>query len=57
MSNCQDIYLYDFLIQKLNYIHNNPVKEEYVILPEEYKYSSTTDYSEGKGKLDVELVI
>ena len=28
--DCQEIYLYDYLQQKLNYIHNNPIKEEFV---------------------------
>ena len=51
--DCQEIYLYDYLQQKLNYIHNNPVKEEFVYLPEEYEYSSEGYYAEGKGILDV----
>ena len=38
--DCQEIYSFEYLQQKLNYIHNNPVKEEFVYLPEEYKYSS-----------------
>ncbi len=32
-----------YLQQKLNYIHNNPVKEEFVYLPKDYKYSSAID--------------
>ena len=35
--DCQEIYLYDYFQQKLNYIHNNQVKEEFVYLPNEYK--------------------
>ena len=54
--DCQEIFLYDYLLQKLNYIHNNPVKEEIVNLPEEYKYSSAIDYSGGKGILKVEVI-
>ena len=42
--------------KKLNYIHNNPVKEEFVYLPEEYKYSSGVDYAGGKGILEVEVI-
>ena len=33
-----------FLIQKLNYIHNNPVKAGLCKYPEEYKYSSARFY-------------
>ncbi|MBU4257219.1 transposase [Patescibacteria group bacterium] len=29
-----------FLNQKVNYIHNNPVKKEYVVKPEDWFYSS-----------------
>ena len=53
---CQEIFLYDYLQQKLNDIHNNPVKEEFVYLPEEYKYSSAIDYAIGKGILKVEVI-
>jgi hypothetical protein len=41
---------------KLNYIHNKPVKEEFVYLPENYKYSSAIDYAGGKGILEVEVI-
>ena len=54
--DCQEIFLYDYLQQKLNYIHNKPVKEEFVYLPEEYKYSSVIDYSREKGILEVEVI-
>ena len=42
--------------QKLNYLHNNPVVEGFVIDPHEYKYSSAIDYAEGKGMIDVVLM-
>ena len=54
--DCQEIYLYDYLQQKLNYIHNNPVKEEFVYLPENYKYSSVIDYAGGKCILNFEVI-
>ena len=41
-----------FLLQKINYTHNNPVKAGYVSKPEEYKYSSAVDYCGGKGLLE-----
>ena len=43
--------------EKLDYIHNNPVKEEIVQQPEQYLYSSAIDYTGGKGILDVELLV
>ena len=33
-----------FFLQKLNYIHNNPVKKEYVSKPEDWLYSSARNY-------------
>lgn len=41
--------------QKLNYIHNNPVKAGFVGFPEEYLYSSAKDYSEQKGLVRIRL--
>jgi hypothetical protein len=38
--------------QKINYVHNNPVKAGLVNCPEDYLYSSATDYADGKGLLD-----
>lgn len=44
------------LDQKLNYLHNNPVEEGFVVEAHEYKYSSAIDYADGKGLIDVVLV-
>jgi len=33
-----------FLLQKLEYIHNNPVKAGYVLKPEDYLFSSARNY-------------
>lgn len=43
--------------QKLNYLHNNPVEEGFVINPEDYKYSSAVDYAGAQGLIDIELLI
>ena len=32
------------LIQRLNYLHENPVRAGIVWLPQDYKYSSAIDY-------------
>ncbi len=46
-----------FTGQKLDYLHDNPVADEIVDEPEEYRYSSARDYySKKKGYLDVELI-
>ncbi|MBZ9786698.1 transposase [Psychroflexus sp. CAK57W] len=39
------------IAQKINYIHQNPVKAGLVYRPEDYKYSSAVDYSGEKGLL------
>ena len=44
-----------FIDQKLDYIHNNPVKAGLVDEPWEYRYSSARDYMNNqKGLLEVE---
>ena len=55
-SEAKEIHTLPFLEQKLNYIHNNPVKAEIVAEPHEYLYSSAIDYSGGKGLIDVVLI-
>ncbi len=52
----EDIVSYNFLQQKINYIHQNPVTREVVSTPEHFKYSSAIDYAGGKGLLDVIIV-
>ncbi|TND08409.1 MAG: hypothetical protein FD123_2205 [Bacteroidetes bacterium] len=42
-----------FLIQKIDYIHNNPVRAELAARPEGFLYSSARDYFGGKGILPV----
>lgn len=40
------------IAQKINYIHQNPVKAGLVLRAEDYTYSSAIDYSGAKGLLD-----
>jgi hypothetical protein len=40
----------EMIEQRLNYIHNNPVEDEIVFNPEDYKYSSACIYA---GKIGV----
>ena len=42
--------------QKIDYVHNNPVEEGIVFRPEDYKYSSASDYAGKKGLLDGVIV-
>ena len=39
----------EFFTQKLDYIHANPVRQEFVARPEEYLYSSAFDFAGGRG--------
>ena len=55
-NDAQCIYLNDYFEQKLNYIHENPVKAESANRAEDYRYSSAIDYAGGTGLLKVEVV-
>ena len=55
-NDAKEIHSTAFLDEKMNYIHNNPVKAELVANPEDYLYSSARDYAGEKGLVDIELV-
>ena len=42
-----------FIKQKVNYIHNNPVAEKNVTLPEDYYFSSARNYACLENELEV----
>jgi len=48
--------LNDYFNQKLNFIHENPVKAEIVNRDEDYMYSSSIDLTGGKGLLEVTII-
>ena len=50
------IYSNKFIRQKLDYIHNNPVKAGIVEHPEEYLYSSARNYAGLDNLLKIELL-
>ena len=52
----EDIYSMEFLRQKIDYVHMNPVKQGVVGRMEDYSYSSAPNYSGKKGLLEVEVV-
>lgn len=47
----------ELLDQRLEYLHQNPVKAGFVEEPEQWIYSSAKDYAGNKGKLDVVLIV
>lgn len=46
----------EMVIQRLDYIHNNPVTERLVNEPEHYIYSSAVDYAGGKGLVELVMI-
>lgn len=46
----------NLISQRLDYLHNNPVKAGFVQNPEDWLYSSAGDYCGRKGFLDVVLI-
>jgi REP element-mobilizing transposase RayT len=55
-NHAEILFSNKFIEQKLDYLHNNPVRAGIVNEPQEYKYSSAVDYAGGKGLLDVVLI-
>jgi REP element-mobilizing transposase RayT len=45
-----------FIYQKLNYIHENPVKDGIVEKPQDYLYSSARNYADLDAMLRVDLI-
>ena len=52
----EEIYTMYFMWDKLNYIHFNPIRTGIVEKAKHYLYSSASNYVEGKGLVNVELV-
>ena len=46
----------EMLKQKMDYIHQNPVRAGIVLEPEDYVYSSAIDYAGGKGLVKLEMI-
>ena len=56
-NHAEEIFSEKFFEEKLNYIHNNPVRAGWVNKPEDYNYSIARDYLGIKGLLDLDLII
>src|SRR5699024_11062418 len=51
-----ELWSNEVIQEKLNYLHQNPVKAGIVYNPEDYLYSSAIDYAGGKGLLQDVLI-
>jgi putative transposase len=52
-SHPEEIHNEKMLIQKIEYIHNNPVRRGYVDEPKHWRYSSARNYEGEKGLLEI----
>jgi hypothetical protein len=55
-NHAEHIYTDRFVRQKLEYIHMNPVRAGIVRVPEDYFYSSASNYAGLESVLDVEIL-
>jgi putative transposase len=53
----EEIFSSDFMLRKLNYIHQNPVKAGWVSNAEDYLYSSAGDYGGRKGLIEIDFLL
>jgi REP element-mobilizing transposase RayT len=54
--HAEHIYSNKFIKQKIDYIHNNPIKDKIVTLPEDYYFSSARNYAGLENELEVILL-
>lgn len=52
-NHAELIYSQKFIEQKVQYIHNNPVRSGIVLKPEDYVYSSARNYADLNCIIDV----
>ena len=55
-NHAVELFTPAFTEQKLNYIHNNPVRAGIVDKPEDYVYSSARNYAGLKSVLEIDLI-
>lgn len=55
-NHATECFNYEFAMQKLYYIHQNPVRALIVEEAEHYLFSSAKNYCGQKGYLDVKLI-
>jgi hypothetical protein len=47
-----ELWSHKVIMEKINYIHENPIEAGIVFKPEEYRYSSAIDYAGEKGLIE-----
>lgn len=50
------LYSNEVILEKVDYIHNNPIRNKVVSKPEAYMYSSAIDYTGQKSLLEITLI-
>ncbi|MBS1596566.1 MAG: transposase [Bacteroidetes bacterium] len=55
-NEAKELSTHDFARQKLDYLHENPVRAEWVDKSTDYRYSSAVDYAGGVGILKIDLL-
>jgi REP element-mobilizing transposase RayT len=56
-NHAVELFSTAFIQQKVEYVHNNPVRAGIVDSPEEYKYSSAGAYADKDGLLEIIPVV
>ena len=51
-----ELYTFDVAKQKLDYIHNNPVRAGLVNAPEHWSYSSALTYLGGESLIEIDML-
>jgi REP element-mobilizing transposase RayT len=51
------LYSEKFIVQKINYIHNNPVRAGIVDKPEDYIYSSARNYASLEAPIEIQILM
>lgn len=54
--HAEEIFSNKWIREKINYIHQNPIKQKIVTEPEHYYFSSARNYAELDNTLDVFVV-
>ena len=54
--HAEHIFSNKFIKQKVEYIHNNPVKDKIVAFPEDYYYGSARNYAGSDNELAIILL-
>jgi REP element-mobilizing transposase RayT len=55
-NHAEEVFSPKFTLQKIQYIHENPVRAGIVEKPEDYIYSSAKNYANGTGLVNVEVL-